>query len=192
MRRIILLLVVMAVALVLGSGIALAAVKFGTEGPDRIIGTNVKDVLYGKGGNDGLAGRGADDILYGGDGHDFMYGGYVRYGEMFQGGRFAPDGQDKMFGGKGNDCLFGGTGNDILYGGDGHDMIGLLCFDFVSDLGKDIMYGRSGDDEIIALEIERHKQQRDIVFCGPGRDTVYYQKGVDQVSDDCELRNPFH
>ncbi len=181
---------VMAIALVLGSGVALAAVKFGTEGRDVIIGTNAKDVLYGKGGNDGLAGRGADDVLYGGDGSDFMYGGYVRFGEMFEERRLAPDGQDKLFGGKGNDCLFGGTGNDILYGGDGHDMIVLLCFDFVSDFGNDIMYGGRGNDDITALEAELPggKQQRDIVFCGPGQDTVYYQKGVDMVFD-CERKN---
>ncbi|MDQ4105848.1 MAG: hypothetical protein M3157_01555 [Actinomycetota bacterium] len=80
MRQSIILLMVMAIALVLGSGVALAAVKFGTEGRDALIGTNAKDVLYGKGGNDGLAGRGADDVLYGGDGSDFMYGGYVTVG----------------------------------------------------------------------------------------------------------------
>lgn len=155
------------------------------------MGTNAKDVFYGKGGNDGLAGRGADDVLYGGDGHDLIYGGYIRFGEMFQGRQLTPDGQDKLFGGKGNDCLFGGTGNDILYGGDGHDMIGLLCFDFVSDFGKDIMYGGRGNDDITALEVERGKQQRDIVFCGPGQDTVYYRKGVDWVSSDCEWKESF-
>ncbi len=115
----------------------------------------------------------------------------ARFGGIFEGNRLVPDGQDKLFGGKGNNCLFGGTGNDILYGGDGHDMIGLLCFEFVSDFGNDIMYGGRGNDEIIALEFElrRTKQQRDVVFCGPGQDTVYYQKGVDMVFD-CERKNP--
>ena len=189
MRRSIILLMVMAIALVLGSGVALAAVKFGTEGRDRIVGTNAKDVLYGKGGNDRLAGRGANDVLYGGNGHDVMYGGYVRFGEMFNGrrlvpdGRLAPDGQDKLFGGKGNDCMFGGSENDILYGGPGNDIIGTYCYTDTLDAGKDIMYGGSGNDMIVAIDHtwNASKQQRDTVFCGSGKDTVYYVKGIDST-----------
>ena len=64
MRRVSLLLVTMVVALVMGSGVALAAVKYGTEGRDVLIGTNEEDVLYGRGGSDFLAGREEDDVLY--------------------------------------------------------------------------------------------------------------------------------
>lgn len=150
MRRSIILLAVMTTALVLGSGIAVAAVKFGTEGRDRIVGTNATDVLYGKGGNDRLAGRGGEDVLYGGDGKD---------------------------------CMFGGPENDILYGGSGNDHIGLFCFAEIFDAGEDIMYGGSGNDMIVAIEhtFSARKQQRDTVFCGPGRDTVHYVKGVDRT-----------
>jgi Ca2+-binding RTX toxin-like protein len=31
--------------------------------------------------------------------------------------------------------------------------------------------------------------KRDLVFCGAGRDTVYYQKGVDRLFD-CERKYP--
>lgn len=60
---------------VLGSGVAFAAVKFGTDGRDVLIGTKGEDVLYGRGGSYVLAGRGSDDALHGGDGPDYMHGG---------------------------------------------------------------------------------------------------------------------
>lgn len=156
MRQSIILLAAMTIALVLGSGIAIAAVKFGTEGRDVLIGTNAKDVLFGKGSNDRLAGRGADDVLYGGEGRD---------------------------------CMFGGSEDDILYGGSGNDHIGLYCFAEIFDAGEDIMYGDSGNDEIIAIEHpwNARKQQRDTVFCGSGKDTVYYVKGVDRTFN-CEQK----
>jgi Ca2+-binding RTX toxin-like protein len=92
MRRLGLVLLIMVMALVVGSGVALAAVKFGTDGRDELIGTNSADQLFGKGGRDFLAGKKQDDVLYGGDGNDFNYGGAVGWG-------MAPDGQDKLWGG---------------------------------------------------------------------------------------------
>ena len=185
MRRSIILLTVMAIALVLGSGVALAAVKFGTEGRNVLIGTNDKDVLDGKGGSDFLAGKKQDDVLYGGDGNDFMHGGAVGWG-------MAPDGQDKLFGGKGSDCMFGGSEDDVLVGGSGKDDMGHYCYEFIMDTGNDVFYGGSGNDDIMAVEApfsQPYLQERDVVFCGPGKDTVYYQKGVDRIFD-CERKNP--
>ena len=56
MRRASFLLMAMAVALVLGSGAAVAAVKFGTDGTDFLVGTKVDDV-YGRSGDDSIDGR---------------------------------------------------------------------------------------------------------------------------------------
>ena len=44
----------------------------------------------------------------------------------------------------------------------------------------------SGKDDIIAFE---GGSKRDLVFCGAGRETVYYQKGVDRLFD-CERKYP--
>ncbi len=50
MRRVILLLTVMAATLVLASGLAWAVNKVGTNGPDTLRGTNEADNLLGRGG----------------------------------------------------------------------------------------------------------------------------------------------
>ena len=193
MKRVGILLAVTALALIVGGGVALAAVKFGTGGRDVLIGTNGEDVLYGGGGNDGLAGRGEDDVLRGDAGDDFMYGGSFRFEEIFgQGGRMVPDGEDKLFGGSGDDCMFGGSEDDVLYGGEGNDDIGHYCYEFIMDAGNDIIHGGRGDDDIIAAEAPfayPALQERDVVYCGPGKDTIYYQKGVDRIFD-CESKNP--
>ncbi|GEM_PF-2024464 len=184
--RVGLVLVMVVVALVVGGGVALAAVKYGTDGRDSLIGTTDEDVLYGRGASDFLAGKGEGDVLYGEDGDDFMHGGAVGWG-------MAPDGEDKLFGGKGADCMFGGSENDVLHGGDGNDDMGHYCYEFIFDTGNDVFYGGSGNDNITALEDRPQNteaQERDLVFCGAGKDTVYYQKGVDRIFD-CERKNPF-
>ena len=186
MGRIGFVLVMMVITLVAGSGVALAAVKFGTDGSDTLIGTNAEDKLFGKGGSDFLAGKVEDDVLYGDDGNDFMHGGRVGWG-------MAPDGKDKLFGGDGSDCMFGGSEDDVLVGGPGKDDMGHYCYEFIMDTGNDVFYGGPGNDNIMSVEAPfsyPKLQERDLVFCGSGVDTVYYQKGVDRVFD-CERKNPF-
>ena len=56
MKRILLVLAAMALALLLASGVAWAVTKIGTDGPDTLRGTNGDDNLIGKGGNDRLSG----------------------------------------------------------------------------------------------------------------------------------------
>ena len=175
----------MAVAFVVGSGVALAAVKYGTEGRDVLIGTNEEDVLYGRGGSDFLAGREEDDVLYAEEGDDVVYGGRVGWG-------IAPDGEDRLFGGNGSDCMFGGSEDDVLHGGSGNDDMGHYCYEFIMDTGNDVFYGGNGNDFIMAVEAPfayPDLQERDVIFCGPGKDTVYYQEGVDRIFD-CERKNP--
>jgi Ca2+-binding RTX toxin-like protein len=73
MRRVILLLTMMAATLVVASGVALAVNKIGTNGPDTLKGTNGADNLLGKGGNDTLFALAGNDNLLGGAGKDEVY-----------------------------------------------------------------------------------------------------------------------
>jgi hypothetical protein len=54
MRRVVLVLTVMAAALILANGVALALSKIGTNGPDTLRGTNANNDLLGRGGQDDL------------------------------------------------------------------------------------------------------------------------------------------
>ena len=99
MRRTTLMFVAMAVALVLGSGVALAALVEGNDRDNALTGTNYADTIRAYGGEDlvwALSGR---DHIYGGYGSDHLYGN--GYG-------------DTIFGGKGTDRLYGGYGDDHL------------------------------------------------------------------------------
>src|SRR5215217_5537831 len=78
MRRAILLLTVMIAALVLGSGIALAVNKVGTQGRDFLKGTDGADHLVGRGDDDRIFSLAAKDILIGGPGKDWVWGGSIR------------------------------------------------------------------------------------------------------------------
>ena len=191
MRRVILLVAAVGVALVAGSGVALAAVQFGTERHDVIRGTGGEDVVHGRGGWDVISGRGDDDVLFGDEGANAIHGGSFRLEEIFQGNKMVPDGKDRLFGGDGADCVWGGSEDDVLYGGAGNNFVGTYCLDFVMDTGNDIMYAGTGNDFVMAVEAPSRYpelQERDLVFCGPGTDTVYYKKGVDQIFD-CERKN---
>ena len=65
MRRAVLVLAAMALALLLASGVALAVNKVGTNGPDTLRGTNKADNLLGRGANDILLALAGDDNLLG-------------------------------------------------------------------------------------------------------------------------------
>jgi Ca2+-binding RTX toxin-like protein len=114
MRRISLVVVMVAVMVALFAGVAMAAVKFGTDGQDFLMGTNEQDVLYGKGGIDFLDGRGGNDVLYGGDASDEV---------------ISFPGDDVLYGGSGNDFLIEGKGNNILFGGSGNDFFQATAID---------------------------------------------------------------
>lgn len=78
----------------------------GTEGNDRLIGTDGDDVICGLGGNDRIHGGGGNDLLIGGDGNDVIRGG---------------SGDDILTGGDGRDILRGESGHDLIDGGAGRD-----------------------------------------------------------------------
>ena len=75
MRRVVLVLGAMALALLLTSGVAWAINELGTNGPDTLRGTDRDDNLSGRGGNDVLFGKGGSDNLLGGAGKDWVHGG---------------------------------------------------------------------------------------------------------------------
>ncbi len=74
-------------------------------------------------------------------------------------------GNDRLFGRGGVDRLFGGLGNDRLVGGPGADTL-------EGGPGRDLLEARDG--------------ARDVLRCGPGRDTVVADR-LDWVARDCEL-----
>jgi hypothetical protein len=76
----------------------------GTNGPDKLIGTQGRDIIKGFGGDDEILGGQGDDILCGGDGYDEILGG---------------PGDDRISGGEGNDLLIGGSGQDTIVGDGG-------------------------------------------------------------------------
>jgi len=207
MRRLVLLLAAMALALVLASGVALAVNEIGTNGPDTLRGTNGGDNLSGRGANDDLFGLGGRDNLAGGTGKDWVLGGNERragggdknlLGESGNDGVLGGKGSDNALGGTGNDNVFGFTGSDSTVGGEGRDlvdgwtgtdrMVGAEGGDWLVDgqldeaSKNDVLSGGDGDDIIFGDHVPAVK---DIVSCGGGFDRAVVDR-KDVVADDCE------
>lgn len=75
MKRLGMILAVVLAAVVMVSGVALAATFNGTSGPDKIKGSTGGDRINGKGGDDVLKGRAGDDRIIGGGGEDRVLAG---------------------------------------------------------------------------------------------------------------------
>jgi Ca2+-binding RTX toxin-like protein len=113
MKRAILLLAMMAVALVSASGIALAATILGTDKDETLIGTRYADLVVANGGADEVRGNSGPDQLYGNAGRDRIRGGF---------------GEDHLYGGGGDDTIFSedifsqsGAYRDVVDCGPGDD-----------------------------------------------------------------------
>src|SRR5215211_5448869 len=121
-RRAFLLLTAMALAVVVASGVALAATINGTNHADRLVGNAKRDTIKGFGGGDYISGMGRHDTLYGGAGDDTIRGGK---------GDDTTDGQaggDTLVGGSGHDRIIAGTGNNHhVFARDGQQ--DLICVD---------------------------------------------------------------
>src|SRR5918998_66159 len=78
MRRTALMFVAMVVALVLGSGVALAALVEGNNRDNQLTGTDYADTIRAYGGEDVVWALSGRDRIYGGYGADYLYGN--RYG----------------------------------------------------------------------------------------------------------------
>ena len=98
-RRAILLMTAMTLALVLGSGVALAALVEGNNSANTLTGTRYADTIRAYGGNDLVQALSGRDQIYGGYGADHLYGN--AYGDTIVGGT----GTDRLYGGYGNDHL---------------------------------------------------------------------------------------
>src|SRR5918998_4360532 len=178
-RRVTLLVTAIGVAVLLASGIALAATLEGNDGPNTLVGTNGPDDIRGRGGDDNISGLGGIDRLRGDGGNDTVSGG--------PGG--VPDRRERVEGNTGNDTLSGDegadevrgdSGNDSMLGGDGADLIRA------DDPGTDSVTAGSGDDVVVAHEDDGI----DTIDCGDGIDLVRFDAGVDVVADNCERRDP--
>jgi Ca2+-binding RTX toxin-like protein len=156
MRRILLLLAMMALTLLVASGVALAVVKEGGPGRDTLIGTNGSDTLSGKGGIDRIEGRGGKDVISGGPGNDERQNDEPESGVLS--------------GGRGADVISGGAGDDLLVDGP------------FREAAVDTLSGGGGDDTIVTFN---GPAARDIISCGAGRDIAYVDR-KDIVGDDCE------
>jgi Ca2+-binding RTX toxin-like protein len=71
-RRVAVLLAVTGLMVVLFAGAALAVVRVGDAGPNRLVGTAENDTLRGLGGADTLIGLDDSDRLFGGSGGDLI------------------------------------------------------------------------------------------------------------------------
>src|SRR5215204_477374 len=132
---------------------------FGTNGNDEMHGTDKNDSIYGRRGVDAIYGHGGTDRLYGNEGPDVVYGG--------------PGGDDLY-----TDCEAreAGCGKDEKHVGPGDDFVS-------GSLPSERYFGERGDDQI---SDHGSPENPDYIRCGPGNDRVYYNKGVDKVSGDCE------
>jgi Ca2+-binding RTX toxin-like protein len=173
MKRILLVLAAMALALLLASGVAWAVIKIGTDGPDTLRGTHGDDNLIGKGGNDRLFSLNGRDTLLGGPGKDYVISG----NEQRSGG-----GDKNLLGGPGNDIVLGGWGSDKVVGGEGND---LLADGRPRDVALDIVSGEAGTDVIFVASLRLKASAEDIVTCGSGFDRVLADT-KDVVAPDCE------
>jgi Ca2+-binding RTX toxin-like protein len=171
MRRVVLVLAAMTIALLLASGVALAVTKIGTSGPDTLRGTNGNDNLIGRGGNDELYPLDGRDNVLGGAGKDCLVCA-TRQHRFFTGDK-------NLDGGPGNDFLWSGKGTDNVVGGEGND---LLSDDGGREFSKDILSGGPGND---VIDVLHYRSARDRVVCGSGFDRVA-ANSKDVVAPDCE------
>jgi Ca2+-binding RTX toxin-like protein len=205
MRKTMLVVASLAIAMLVAGGVAWAAtlqcptgknyhgtpICRGTARADTMLGTaNGDGSWWGYAGGDTLYGRGGGETMYGSEGPDKLYGGPGR--DKLVGEK----GVDKLFGGPGPDYLrpdndpFGGyPADDYVHGGIGDD---LISADWAIG-GVDRIYGEDGNDHI---EVSQRSIPEDvpvskaIVDCGPGaQDEVVFDEGVDVIKN-CEIKHP--
>ncbi len=141
----------------------------GTEGDDRLAGTEAGEKIWGRGGDDRLRGEGGNDSLQGGTGQDRMRGGD---GDDAMGGN---TGDDRMRGDRGSDTLDGGSGDDRLRGDAGDDLLVDLS-------GNNRMRGGSGDDTLRSgkgNDVMIGNAGDDLIVAGGGRDFAMGNAGAD-------------
>jgi Ca2+-binding RTX toxin-like protein len=136
-----LLMAATAVALLVASGVALAATIncagncVGTPAPDRLIGSTASQTMRGLGGGDSISGYRGEDDVEGNGGNDAVYGGL---------------GDDRVYGNAGNDYVEGDYGHDYINTGKGSDRVAAR------DGYKDrIICGQGNRDKVFKDRIDK-------------------------------------
>jgi|SRR5215208_3771128 len=215
MRKTLLLLTTMALALLVAGGVALAdhlantvqcdptlqnGYCWGTEESDHMYGSTVPvqfpdqqvDIIVGFGGDDQVDALGNNDYVEGDEGNDTIYGG-----EGGDHGLWAGPGNDRVFGAAGEDYIWGQEGDDFVHGGPGNDLIENETGLPDVGAGKDQARGGGGNDIIFTGSHRDDGSSSngdgyvDAVDCGSGTDTVHFEKGVDKINANCEIRKPY-
>jgi Ca2+-binding RTX toxin-like protein len=139
----------------------------GTEGDDKLVGSEHADVFYDLGGDDEIQGWEGDDIVFDGEGRDEIDGGegndrvFLHYGSNVAYGGAGDDelraaaglsgtprpgtpapSPQQLYGEDGDDVLSGGSAEDRLDGGGGNDVLNGLK-------GPDLLLGRAGNDRLV-------------------------------------------
>ena len=181
--------VVVALALVLGTGaVALAAtinctadtLCVGTRNGDILRGSPGPDDMHGRAGGDDMRGNGGRDEMEGGLGADKVLGG-VGGDEVVWGGEQVGSVAPFTYPEQSSDRTSGGAGADTVYGGFGQG-------------GVDLVFGNRDNDTIIVAQRGfptadgEVKVTKEVVDCGAGDDTVYRDKGLDVIANNCEHR----
>jgi Ca2+-binding RTX toxin-like protein len=178
MRRTIVLLASISLTLVLTAGVALAATVNCTAG-SVCVGTPNPDTINGSTGTDDMYGRAGADIMKGNEDSDYL-----------QGDR----GADHLDGDEGRDLLWGGSelgagpldhSDDVVRGGLEADYI----YSGFAQSGVDRVFGGRGNDTVEAEKAYGYPKTKDVVDCERGDDTVYFDKGLDEIKN-CEHRRP--
>ncbi|MEO0801988.1 MAG: 5'/3'-nucleotidase SurE [Cyanobacteria bacterium J06642_2] len=141
----------------------------GTNGRDRLIGTDADEVFASFGDNDAVRGFGGNDTIRTGDGNDQIFGDIPNTFGM-GGNDFvdAGDGHDEVRGNSGNDTLLGGAGLDRIFGGEGDDFIR-------GGEGDDVLKGDSFRPEL--------GNDTFVLAAGEGTDTIRdFQIGEDLIA----------
>lgn len=157
----------------------------GTEGADRLFGSDLGERIRGRGGNDRISAGLGNDCVAGGGGKDRVKG--QAGADRLKG----QAGKDRLSGGNGDDLLRGAAGNDSLRGGSGDDRIqGKTGTDVISGAaGRDLLRGGekpdkvnggAGDDriDVVGGGLDR-------VTCGGGTDLVRAGRS-DRIAKSCE------
>lgn len=154
---------------------------FGTEGNDRLRGTNGNDLIFGFEGNDTINSSNGNDCVVGGPGNDTVNnsnGNDIVFGN---------EGNDRLNGGNGNDRMIGGPGNDTIDSGNGDDMVtGNEGNDIVkAGNGKDNVQGNEGNDDLTG------NNGNDLLDGGADIDKATGNLGTDtciaETKSSCEL-----
>jgi Ca2+-binding RTX toxin-like protein len=180
--------VVVAVALILGTGaVALAATIdctagttcTGTRNGDTMNGTPGPDDMHGRAGGDAMRGAGGSDEMEGGLGADKVLGG-TGGDDVVWGGEQIGSTAPFTYPEKSSDNTSGGPGPDTVYGGFGQG-------------GVDAVFGNGANDTVIVAQRGfpesdgKVKVTKEVVDCGTGKDdTVYRDKGLDVIANNCE------